>query len=76
MIPRVKNLEKISALKKALQTLALGNIELEDISEAKAVFLGPNISEEQIKILIDFIAGWIGRTPIARYAHSRLVISY
>jgi hypothetical protein len=76
MIPRVDNLEKFQALEKALRTFSRGNISVEEISKNQAVFLGHNITEEQIRGLIDLIAGWIGRTPIARYSDNRLVLSY
>ena len=76
MIPRLSTPEKFKALRDALSTLALGKVTVEEISDDKAVFIAPDINDKEKTALIDLIAGWIGRTPIARYQDGRLIITY
>ncbi|MHA1839497.1 MAG: hypothetical protein ACTSVM_04450 [Candidatus Ranarchaeia archaeon] len=76
MMPHIDSSEKFEALRRALHTLSMNKVIVEQLSAEQAVFLAPGLSKEQVKTLIDLIAGWIGRTPIARYEKDRLVLTY
>ncbi len=67
---------RLDALKRALETLKTRNVIIQEITNHQAIFKAIELTEEDIHSIIDLIAGWIGRTPIARQQDNLLILHY